>query len=156
MAARKALTLDETSRAQLAWIVKRGDNWRERERAQTLLRLDAGVFAEDVAAELGLNVRTVRSTRRDWLNSGLASLVDRSRCGAPRKLKPEHVRRLVEWAQAEPLTAAALLARHRDCGGPSVHVNTLTASLKSSGLVWKRTRHALKKAATQPPSAKRP
>lgn len=155
MAARKALTLDEASRVRLQQIVKRGENWRERERAQTLLRLDVGVFAEDVAAELGLNVRTVRSTRRDWLDSGLASLADRARSGAPRKLEPEHVQRLINWAQAEPLTAASLLARHRDCGGPSVHVNTLTATLKSSGLVWKRTRHALKKAAAKSLSAKR-
>ena len=156
MAARKTLTLDEASRVQLAWIVKRGDNWRERERAQTLLRLDAGVFAEDVAAELGLNVRTVRTSRRDWLDSGMASLADRPRCGAPRKLAPEHVQRLLEWAQAEPLTAASLLARHQGGGGPSVHVNTLVATLKSSGLVWKRTRHTLKKAATKPPSDRRP
>ena len=156
MAARKTLILDEASRVRLQHIVKRGDNWRERERAQTLLRLDAGVFAEDVAAELGLNVRTVRTTRCDWLDGGMASLADRPRCGAPRKLAPEHVQRLVAWAQAEPLTAASLLARHRDCGGPSVHVNTLAATLKSSGLVWKRTRHALKKAAAKPPSGKRP
>lgn len=156
MAVRKTLMLDEASRVQLARIVKRGENWRERERAQTLLRLNAGVFAEDVAAELGLNVRTVRTTRRDWLDSGMASLADRARCGAPRKLAPEHVQRLVAWAQAEPLTAAALLARHCDCGGPSVHVNTLAATLKAEGLVWKRTRHALKKAAMKPPFGKQP
>ena len=150
MAARKTLTLDESSRDQLQRVVKRGSNWRERERAQTLLLLDSGIFAEDVAARLDLNVHTVRTTRTGWLDSGLASLPDRARSGAPRKLEPEHVQRLVEWAQAEPLTAVGLLARHQQCGGPRVHLNTLVSTLKASGLVWKRTRHSLKKAATRP------
>ena len=156
MAARKNLALDEASRRELERIVKRGENWRERERAQTVLLVGAGVFAEDVASQLGLNVRTVRTTRLRWLESGSASLLDRPRCGAPRKLAPEHVQRLVEWAQAEPLTAISLLARHQQCGGPCVHPNTLAATLKAEGLVYKRTRHALKKAAARPPSAKQP
>ena len=110
MAARKILTLDEASRIELERIVKRGRNWRERERAQTLLLLGAGVFAEDVARQMKLNIRTVRTTRAQWLQGGLASLPDRPRRGAPKKLKPEHVQRIVGWALAEPLTAASLLA----------------------------------------------
>ncbi len=53
-------------------------------------------------------------------------------------------------------TASALLARHLDSGGPSVHVNTLVAKLKASGLVCKRTRYSLKKAAMKTPFAKQP
>ena len=63
--------------------VKRGSNWRERERAQTLLLLDSGVFAEDVAIQMGLNVRTVRITHTHWRQSGMASLADLPRSGAP-------------------------------------------------------------------------
>lgn len=62
MPTRKTLQLDQDSRAQLQHVVKRGSYWRERERAQTLLLLDSGVFAEDVARQMGLNVRTVRIT----------------------------------------------------------------------------------------------
>ena len=62
MAIRKILQLDEGSRAQLQRIVKRSGDWRERERAQTLLLLDSGLFAQAVADQLGLNVRTVRTT----------------------------------------------------------------------------------------------
>ena len=65
-----------------------------------------------------------------------------------------HVQRLVQWARDEPLTASALLARHLDSGGPSVHVNTLVAKLKASGLVCKHTRHSLKKAEAKKPFAK--
>ena len=75
-----------------------------------------------------------------------------ARSGAPRKLTTPHVERLVEWAKAEPLSASALLARHAAHGGPLVHLNTLVAALKASGLVWKRTRHSLKKVATSLPS----
>lgn len=44
MPTRKTLQLDEDSRAQLQRVVKRGSNWRERKRAQTLL-LDSGLWA---------------------------------------------------------------------------------------------------------------
>lgn len=154
--ARMVLKLDEASRMELELVVKRGENWRERERAQTLLMLDKGVFAEEVAHQLGLNVRTVGTTRSRWLESGLESLADLPRSGAPRKLTTQHVERLVGWAKAEPLTAPVLLARHEAHGGPSVHLNTLVATLKASGLVWKRTRHSLKKVAMSLPSDAQP
>jgi transposase len=152
--ARKALQLAEVDRWRLNRVVERGENWRERQRAQTLLLLGNGEFAEDVAAKLGLHVRTVGTTRSQWLAEGMASLADRPRRGAPRKLSCEQVQRLADWAQAEPLTATSLLARHKEHGGESVHINTLVASLKASGLVWKRTRHSLKKAATKPTSSR--
>jgi len=151
---RKVLHLADEDRRRLERIVERGENWRERQRAQTLLLLGQGEFAEDVAIRLGLNVRTVGTTRNQWQAEGMASLGDRPRSGAPRKLTPEQVQRLADWARSEPLTATALLARHKEHGGEAVHVNTLVTSLKASGLVWKRTRHSLKKAATRPPSGK--
>ena len=40
--ARKTLTFDEHSPARLELIVRKGENWRERERAQTLLLLGEG------------------------------------------------------------------------------------------------------------------
>ena len=128
----------------------------KRERAQTLLLLDSGLFAQAVADQLGLNVRTVRTTHIRWRQNAFDSLPDKPRSGAPQKLDATHMERLVQWAKDEPLTAPALLARHLDAGGPSVHVNTLARQLKASGLVWKRTRHSLKKAATKKPLAKQP
>ena len=156
MAARKILQLDEDGRTQLQRIVKRSGDWRERERAQTLLLLDSGLFAQAVAHQLGLNVRTVRTTHMRWRQNAFASLPDKPRSGAPQKLDATHLQRLVQWAKDDPLTAPALLARHLDAGGPSVHVNTLARKLKAWGLVWKRTRHSLQKAATKRPCAKQP
>ena len=151
----KALELDEISRQRLQWIVRRGQNWRERERAQTLLLMAQGLSRQAVAHELGLNVRTVGTTRRAWLAGGLDALGDLPRSGAPKKLGAQHVERIVEWAVAEPLTAAGLMARHNDAGGPQVHLNTLVGTLKEAGLVWKRARYSLKKVATRPPSGTR-
>ena len=156
MAIRKILQLDEDSRTQLQRIVKRSGDWRERERAQTLLLLDSGLFAQAVADQLGLSVRTVRTTHMRWRQNAFASLPDKPRSGAPQKLDATHMERLIQWAKDEPLTAPALLARHLDAGGPSVHVNTMARKLRASGLVWKRTRHSLKKAVTKTLSAKQP
>jgi transposase len=152
--ARIVLNLADEDRWRLERVVKFGENWRERQRAETLLRLGKGEFAEDVAAQLGLHVRTVGTTRSRWQAEGMASLADRPRSGAPRKLTPEQVQRLADWARSEPLTAPSLLARHKEHGGEAVHVNTLVASLKASGLVWKRTRHSLKKVAMRPLSGR--
>ena len=152
----KALELDEGSRKRLEGVVRRGQNWRERERAQTLLLMAEGLSRREVAHELGLHVRTVGTTRSAWLASGLDALGDLPRSGAPRKLGVQHVERIVEWAVAEPLTAAGLMARHNDAGGPQVHINTLVGTLKGAGLVWKRARYSLKKAATRPLSGTRP
>ena len=104
------MKLDEASLVELELMVKRGENWRER--AQTLLLLDQGVFAQKVAYQLDVNVRTVGTTRRRWLESGRQSPGDLPRSGARRKLTTQRVERLVDWAKAEPLTASALLARH--------------------------------------------
>ena len=142
--ARKVLILDEENRKRLKRVVDRGTNWRERQRAQTLLLLGEGMLSKNVAHQFGIHARTVGTTRSEWLASGMASLADRPRSGAPRKLKPEHVQRLLAWATAQPLTAPALLAYHKEQGGPCVHLNTLRNVLRLVNLVWKRTRHSLK------------
>ena len=135
--------------------LKRHEDWRVRERAQTLLLLSEGWSSDAVAEHLGLCAATVRSTRRVWQTEGFSGLTDKPRCGAPHKLTGSDIRRLVQWADTEPLTAQALLARHLDAQGRKVHLNTLVSALKRQGFVWKRTRHSLKKNVT-PRSLSRP
>lgn len=60
-------------------------------------------------------------------------------------MSEEEIQKVVAIAASEPLTAKALLARHVEAGGVPVHLNTLTAVLRAGNLVWKRTRHSLKK-----------
>jgi hypothetical protein len=51
----------------------------------------------------------------------------------------------LETARAQPLSGNELLAAHMGNGGARVHIRTMTRTLKTLELVWKRTRHSLKK-----------
>jgi transposase len=145
MARKVTLNLLTEDRVRLMGIVARNENWRERERAQTLLFLDDGFSLDEVSVKMGIHIRTVGFTRLDWISRRFESLVDRPRTGAPSKISAVQLEKIVEAACAEPLTAKALLAKHVDAGGVAVHVNTLVGTLKLKGFVWKRTRHSLKK-----------
>ena len=150
MAKKATLTLLPNVRLRLQDIVNRGTNWRERERAKTLILFDDGQSMKLIAETVGIDIRTVGLTRMDWLKRGFESLVDAPRTGAPKKITPEQLEKLLDAAEKEPLTAKALLANHVDAGGTLVHVNTLTKALKRAQFVWKRTRSSLKKNETKP------
>ena len=138
------LVLQNDDRKSLEKMVDRGADWRARQRAQTLILLDDGFTMNEVAAAINIHVRTVGSTRTSWILAGMDSLADLERSGAPRKISPEDLERLVALAGAQPLSARDLLAKHIEGGGLPVHLNTLTIALKEAGLLWKRTRHSLK------------
>lgn len=140
-----SLTLTDESWELLENVAYRGQNWRARERARTLLLLGEGYSKVEVALQIGVHPRTVATTRLAWLRSGSVALHDLPRSGAPKKMSEDEIRNVVAIASAEPLTAKALLARHIEGGGVPVHLNTLTAALRNGGMVWKRTRHSLKK-----------
>jgi len=144
MGRRISFHLDPADRTSLCAIVKRGEDWRERQRAQTLLYLDEGLSIAEVATQVGINPRTVGSSRSAWLQFGFASLKDAVRSGAPKKLPPDVVERLAHRAISAPLSAKALLAEHLQNGGTPVHLNTLMTALKNAGLVWKQTYYAPK------------
>ena len=145
MARKVTLNLLSEDRIRLQNIVKRGNNWRERERSNTLILLDDGLSMSEVAKAVGIHVRTVGLTRMDWLKRNFDSLKDALRCGAPRKILPDELKMLQEAATKEPLTATALLAKHIESGGEPVHVNTVKDAMKRADFVWKRTRSSLKK-----------
>lgn len=139
------LRLSEEDRSLLRRIARKDENWRVRERAQTVLYFDENRSAEEVAELMGLHVRTVSSTRTGWLSKGVESLPDLPRAGAPQKLEPQQSSQLVEWARQQPGSARDLQNRLESEGGPHVHLNTIRATLNRAGMVFKRTRHSLKK-----------
>jgi transposase len=147
------LDLSQSDVQQLKQLVKKHENWRVRERAQTVLLLGEGMTCAQVGARQELTARTIGNTRRKWIETGVDSLADRPRSGARAKLSSAGIAQLVQWARQEPLTMVALQARHEAAGGTPVHLNTLTTALKRAGFVWKRTRHSLKKSATRSPSS---
>ena len=139
------LVLDDQDRLNLERIIFRGADWRQRQRAETLLMLERGNSTSTTADAIGIHARTVLITLKDWQARGYSSLVDAPRSGAPRKISSEQLVKIVNMASAEPLTAKTLLAKHVEDGGTMVHVNTLRVALKEAGFLWKRTRHSLKK-----------
>ena len=145
MGRKVTLKLSHQDRLSLQAIFHRGENWRERERAHTLILLDNGLSMNEVSEIVQINVRTVGSTRREWLAHGAASLPDALRPGAPRKITEAQRESILQAARCEPLTAKALLAKHVENGGDPVHLNTVIGVLRSSSMVFKRTRHSLKK-----------
>ena len=145
MSPKIALVLDDQDRLNLERIILRGTDWRQRQRAETLLMLAKGNSTAKTADVIGIHARTVLITLKDWRARGYPSLVDAPRSGAPRKISSEQVVKIVNMASQEPLTAKTLLAKHVENGGTMVHVNTLRVALKEAGFLWKRTRHSLKK-----------
>lgn len=137
--------LSEADRLALEQVVRKSPDWRARERAKTLLLLSQPLLSREVAKLQHLNIETVRVTWQRWVKEGMEALSDKPRSGAPRKLDATAVERLLQWAREEPLSATELLQRHIEAQGSPVEVNTLIRTLKANGLVWKRTRHSLKK-----------
>lgn len=152
MAKKATLTLLPEDRSRLQYIIDRGSNWRERERAKTLILFDDGLSMKVIAQTVDIDIRTVGLTRMDWLKRGFDSLVDAPRSGAPKKISPVQLKNILENAEKEPLTAKSLLAKHVEAGGTLVHLNTLTKALRGAQFVWKRTRASLKKKETKPHS----
>jgi transposase len=146
--------LSEEDRQALEEVFRKSADWRARERAKTLLLLSQPMLSREVALVQELNICTVRETWRHWLKEGMDCLNDKPRSGAPRKLDEAAIERLVQWAREEPLSGPELLQRHTQAQGTAVHVETLIRNLKEQGLVWKRTRHSLKKNEMPPPLSK--
>jgi transposase len=145
MPAKVTLELSSSDALDLQEAHRFDSNWRTRERAKTLLLLNSGLSASQVAEQTGLHFRTILNTRLKWLNMGMACLVDLPHTGAPRKLTDAQADQLVEWAKQEPLSAPQLVAKLVDSGAPAMHPNSVRIVLKRAGLTWKRTRHSLKK-----------
>ena len=119
-----------------------------RDRAQTLLYFGDGWRAKAIATQQNLHLDTVYDRRKHWLAKGFASLTDKHRCGAPSKVSAVQREQLRTWATQEALTARELLTKLKEKFDIDMHPNTLCVTLKAMGLVWKRTRHNLKKSET--------
>lgn len=154
MARVAAIELGDKERESLEVVTKKGRDWRERDRAETILLLASGESVQAVAERQGLCREAVRVRRRKWLKLGLASLSDQPRSGAPSKLDDAQRRQLGVWVEAEALSSRELLTRLEREYGVVVGRTTLRTELKGLGYVWKRTRYSLKKNAIPKRSSK--
>ena len=138
------IELDDSQKDKLKSIFKKGKDWRERDRAETILLLAAGWSTSDIAEHQGVCREAVRVRRRKWMKTGFESLVDRPRSGAPSKLSSSHRQQLTNWLESEPLTVRQLLARLKAEFQLTISANTLRNEIKRLGYVWKRTRYCLR------------
>lgn len=141
----RRVDLTEEEKGQLEQRIKKGKDWRERERAETILLLSAGLSVMEVAQRQGVIAETIRERRRRWYKKGRLSLVDERRSGAPSKLTEAHRACLKSWMDKEALGSRELLSRLKKEHDVSVSVSTLRNEVKRLGYVWKRTRYHLKK-----------
>lgn len=148
------IVLTETDLTYLQAIIRRGLDWRERERAETITLLATGKSVQEVAKQQGLCIETIRIRRRKWLKLGLASLPDQLRSGAPSRLTDAHRQQLGQWVETEALSARELMTRLTEKFNVQVSPSTLRTELKRLGYVWKRTRYSLKKSVTPSVSRK--
>lgn len=139
------IELEDRECESLIAIVKKGMDWRRRDRAETILLLAAGHSVQSVSEQQGLCREAVRMRRRKWLKSGLASLPDRPRSGAPSQLTDAQRQQLGPWVEAEALSSRELLTRLEREYQVVIGRTTLRMARKRLGYVWKRTRYSLKK-----------
>ena len=149
------IQVEASEEGSLKAILQKGADWRERDRAETILLLAAGLSVHETAERQGLCREAVRVRRRKWLKLGLASLPDRPRSGAPGKLTDAQREQLGRWVEAEPLSSRELLTRLARDYRVVIGRTTLRTELKKLGYVWKRTHYSLKKNAT-PSASSRP
>ncbi len=147
----KRLQLSEEEILKLEEIVRKGKDWRSRDRTDTLLRLARGDSAKVVAEAQGICPKTVYERRQQWLSKDFAGLFDAPRSGAPGKLS-DYMTTIEAWAKTSPLSASDIHQRLVEEFDVTVHLNTVKNALKHLGFVWKRTRYSLRKTVTHRPS----
>lgn len=141
----KPVVLSDDDREKLDWIDFRSADWRERQRARTVLLLGTGLTVASVSRMQGIAANTVTEHRTAWFERSFEGLKDLPRSGAPRKLTVGQTKQLGDWAREGAATASELQSRLAAELGVSVSQGVVRSALKLLGFVWKRTRHSLKK-----------
>jgi transposase len=109
MPAKYRVQLTSTERDDLRSLTRRGTTAaRTLTRARVLLLADRGLRDAEIADATGVDARTVQRLRRRWAEEGVeASLVDRPRPGAVRRLDGPQEAQLVALACSDPPTGRA-------------------------------------------------
>ena len=130
---------------QLTDLTKHAAHWRERQRAQTILWLSEGKTVVEVATLQKLMPETIRTQRRRWQAHAFESIPEGHRSGRPNTLSANHQDQILHWVNEAPLNAEQIRIKLHEQYGISVHIDGIRKFLRQSGMVFKRTRHSLKK-----------
>ena len=92
-----------------------------------------------------LIISYIRLQRRHWELHRFESIQEGRRSGRPNTLTADYQVQILEWVNTSPLNAEQIRVKLHEKYGVSVSVETLRKFLRDSGMVFKRTRHSLKK-----------
>ncbi|MFW1859313.1 helix-turn-helix domain-containing protein [Acinetobacter defluvii] len=137
--------LTSEEKEQLEDLTKHAAHWRERQRAQTILWLANGETVEQVAARQKRIPETIRLQRRRWIKDKFKSIKEGERSGRPGSISDEYQAIILNWVKEEPLNAEQVRTRLHEKYTIDIKVHNIRRFLKLSGMVFKRTRHSLKK-----------
>lgn len=140
-----SVPLSPEQQEQLVHLTKHAAHWRERQRAQTILWLSEGKTVAQVAALQHRIPETIRLQRRRWELYQFESIQEGYRSGRPSVLTAEHQAQILEWVNATPLNAEQIKCQLYAQFQLSVDVQGIRKFLREAGMVFKRTRHSLKK-----------
>jgi transposase len=124
---------------------KHAKHWRERQRAQTILWLSEGKSVAEVATLQERIPETIRLQRRRWELYEFESIKEGHRSGRPNTLISDYQAKILDWVNTSPLNAEQIRVKLHEEYEVSVSVETIRKFLRDSGMVFKRTRHSLKK-----------
>ena len=139
------IPLSSEQHERLTHMTKHAAHWRERQRAQSILWLSEGKKVAEVAKLQNRIPETIRLQRRHWQLCQFESLQEGHRSGRPNTLTAEYKEQILQWVNETPLNAEEIRVKLHEQHGVSVPIQGLRNFLRQSGMVFKRTRHSLKK-----------
>ena len=141
----QAIELIQDEQDQLEHLVKHAKHWRERQRSQTILWLSQGKTVKEIAVLHGVKEETIRTHRRNWRHHKIEAIWEGKRSGHPRILQAVHQAQILSWIDSDTLNSEQIRQRLYEQYQIEICQETLRRFLRASGIVYKRTRHSLKK-----------
>ncbi len=140
-----SVPLSLEQRERLIFLAKHAKHWRERQRAQTILWLSEGKSVAEVATLQERIPETIRLQRRRCELYEFESIKEGHRSGRPNTLISDYQAKILDWVNTSPLNAEQIRVKLHEEYEVSVSVETIRKFLRDSDMVFKRTRHSLKK-----------
>lgn len=137
--------LSSEEKEQLIHLTKFACHYRERERAQTILWLAEGKTVAEVSKLQHRIPETIRLQRRHWELYQFESIKEGARSGRPSSISAEYQQIILDWIEAEPLNAEQIRTKLHEQYALDIKATNIRRFLNLSGIVYKRTRHSVKK-----------
>ena len=136
--------LDTSQMAVLKELIKTDASARARMRAHSIVLSSKGYGLDDIAEILDLSRNTVSSWIDHWEESGVESLYDHARSGAPSKLTASDIEVVKNMISEHPHSPKIILATIVEQLHKTVSLSTLKRIVKKHRFRWKRVRKSLK------------